>query len=357
MIDVTHEISSVDRRIGSRTLEAGEGARSRSRACTTRRPRTSGTPARTPSASRAGSSRSRASCAWKAGTSSRATREERSSDAGRRTGSTPRGSTAVRRRGSRSGCAGARRPHGFALEHVAHVARRDLGPVRPGRVGVGWDLGLIGLDLHLARGRAARPRGGRRPGRRRTRAASSSRLSSDAGPRRASPPDRRRRGARGRGAHHRLLHRRARRLIRPARRSPRPRRACRRAARRRRSPTGHGARRRPRAQDQSLKPLITAGVASKPSAQLDEAERLDPAGHAVELPELPLERREHRQPGRAGRLVALLDGHLAADAALEEHPVAVERPVAGHVRQVAVHAHELERQPHAGRRPPSAPGA
>jgi uncharacterized protein YndB with AHSA1/START domain len=46
----------------------------------------------------------------------------------------------------------------FALEHIAHVD--DLwGQYGPGAVGVGWDGGLLGLTLHLAGGGEALDRG------------------------------------------------------------------------------------------------------------------------------------------------------------------------------------------------------
>lgn len=40
----------------------------------------------------------------------------------------------------------------FALEHVAHVDDERWAEFGPGAVGVGWDLGLMGLGQHLASG-------------------------------------------------------------------------------------------------------------------------------------------------------------------------------------------------------------
>jgi uncharacterized protein YndB with AHSA1/START domain len=40
----------------------------------------------------------------------------------------------------------------FALEHIAHVDDERWAQFGPGAVGVGWDLGLLGLGLHLASG-------------------------------------------------------------------------------------------------------------------------------------------------------------------------------------------------------------
>ena len=82
-----------------------------------------------------------------------------------------------------------------------------------------------------------------------------------------------------------------------------------------------------RARIKSLKPLIAAGVVESLRAP-DEAKRLDPAGHAVELAEFLLERGEDGQACRARSLVGLLDGDLASDGAGDEQAVAVERPVA-----------------------------
>jgi uncharacterized protein YndB with AHSA1/START domain len=40
----------------------------------------------------------------------------------------------------------------FALEHIAHVDDERWAQFGPGAVGVGWDLGLLGLGLHLRGG-------------------------------------------------------------------------------------------------------------------------------------------------------------------------------------------------------------
>ena len=71
----------------------------------------------------------------------------------------------VRRRGQldrgppdgRAGTVGTR----FELEHIAHVDDERWAEFGPGAVGVGWDLGLIGLGLHLASGEPVDPAGGR----------------------------------------------------------------------------------------------------------------------------------------------------------------------------------------------------
>ena len=45
----------------------------------------------------------------------------------------------------------------FTLEHVAHVGDERWLQYGPGAVGVGWDLALMGLGLHLATGAANDP--------------------------------------------------------------------------------------------------------------------------------------------------------------------------------------------------------
>jgi len=45
----------------------------------------------------------------------------------------------------------------FVLEHIAHVDDERWAQFGPGAVGVGWDLGLLGLALHLASGEAVDP--------------------------------------------------------------------------------------------------------------------------------------------------------------------------------------------------------
>ena len=48
----------------------------------------------------------------------------------------------------------------FSLHHIAHVDDERAAQFGPGAVGVGWDLGLVGLALHLCTGEAVdRPAG------------------------------------------------------------------------------------------------------------------------------------------------------------------------------------------------------
>jgi len=45
----------------------------------------------------------------------------------------------------------------FELEHIAHVDDERWAQFGPGAVGVGWDLGLMGLATHLMSGRSVDP--------------------------------------------------------------------------------------------------------------------------------------------------------------------------------------------------------
>ncbi|SDO25292.1 Uncharacterized conserved protein YndB, AHSA1/START domain [Nakamurella panacisegetis] len=47
----------------------------------------------------------------------------------------------------------------FRLEHTAHVDDQRWNEFGPGAVGIGWDMALIGLTLHLASGEAVDPTG------------------------------------------------------------------------------------------------------------------------------------------------------------------------------------------------------
>jgi uncharacterized protein YndB with AHSA1/START domain len=45
----------------------------------------------------------------------------------------------------------------LVLQHVAHVPDEMWDQFGPGAVGIGWDLGLMGLDLHITTGEAVSP--------------------------------------------------------------------------------------------------------------------------------------------------------------------------------------------------------
>jgi uncharacterized protein YndB with AHSA1/START domain len=46
----------------------------------------------------------------------------------------------------------------FELEHTAHIDEERWAEFGPGAVGIGWDMGLMGLALHLSTGAAVDPR-------------------------------------------------------------------------------------------------------------------------------------------------------------------------------------------------------
>ncbi len=46
---------------------------------------------------------------------------------------------------------------GFQLEHIAHVTDERWAEFGPGAVGVGWDMGLMGLEQHLVTGASVDP--------------------------------------------------------------------------------------------------------------------------------------------------------------------------------------------------------
>ena len=98
----------------------------------------------------------------------------------------------------------------------------------------------------------------------------------------------------------------------------------------------------------SLKPLMAAGVTLNPSAHLTKPSALIHRPTRSRVPSSCC--REARiETGRAGRVVGLLNGDLATDAARYKQPVAVEWSVARHVREAVVHSYHFERQVHPGR--------
>ena len=155
MIDVTHQISSVDRRVGSRTLEAGE-ARTLTvervydtpvedlwDACTN--------PDRLPR--------------WFLPVSGDLRPGGRYEFQGNASGTIercepPHAVAATWEYGGQISWVELRltpEPGGrtrFALEHIAHVGDEIWAQFGPGAVGVGWDQALVGLTLHLASGGA-----------------------------------------------------------------------------------------------------------------------------------------------------------------------------------------------------------
>lgn len=154
MIDVVHEISSVERRVGSRTLEAGE--------------------ARTVTISRVYDTPP--DDLWDACTNpERITRwflpisgdlrvGGRYAFEGNASGTIercepPHGLAATWEFGGETSWVEVRltpeagRGTRFVLEHIAHVDDERWAQYGPGAVGVGWDGGILGLALHISGGR------------------------------------------------------------------------------------------------------------------------------------------------------------------------------------------------------------
>ena len=162
MINVDQQINAV--RAGRRQPNAGCGRgpnRRPSRRPTTPPSTTSGMPAPTRNESPAGSCRSPATCGSAATTNSRATPAAPSKRC-----EPPTGFGATWEFGGDVSWIEVRlatTPDGTAAHARTHRARRrrTWAEYGPGAVGVGWDLTVLGLALHLAVGRRRRP--GRTP--------------------------------------------------------------------------------------------------------------------------------------------------------------------------------------------------
>jgi uncharacterized protein YndB with AHSA1/START domain len=151
MIDVTHEINSIERRVGSRTLEAGE-------ARTVVVSRVYDTP---PEDLWDACTNPERISRWFLPISGDLREGGRYAFEGNASGTIercdpPRGLTATWEYGGQVSWVELRltpEPDGrarFALEHIAHVGDDLWAQFGPGAVGVGWDGGVLGLTLHLA---------------------------------------------------------------------------------------------------------------------------------------------------------------------------------------------------------------
>ena len=153
MIDVTHEISSVDRSVGSRTLEAGEARTLTITRVYDTAPEDLWDACTNPERiSRwflpiSGDLRPGGRYALEGNASGTIERCE-----------PPHSVDATWEYGGQISWVELRlapEPDGrtrFALEHIAHVDDEIWGQYGPGAAGVGWDQGLLGLVLHLAGG-------------------------------------------------------------------------------------------------------------------------------------------------------------------------------------------------------------
>jgi uncharacterized protein YndB with AHSA1/START domain len=151
MIDVTHEISSVERRVGSRTLEAGE-------ARTVVVSRVYDTP---PEDLWDACTNPERISRWFLPISGDLRQGGRYEFEGNASGTIercepPHGLAATWEYGGQISWVELRltpEPDGrarFTLEHIAHVGDDLWAQFGPGAVGVGWDLGVLGLTLHLS---------------------------------------------------------------------------------------------------------------------------------------------------------------------------------------------------------------
>ena len=154
MIDVTHQISAVRRTVGRRTLEAGEARvvtvvadlPRRRRGPVGRLHERRAHPPLVPAGHRRAARRRPLPARGQRGRHRRALRPA----------ATVRRDLGVRRRGQLDrGAALPPTDDGtrFELEHIAHVDDERWAEFGPGAVGIGWDLGLMGLGLHLSSNR------------------------------------------------------------------------------------------------------------------------------------------------------------------------------------------------------------
>ena len=188
MIDVSHEISSIDRRVGSRTLEAGE-------ARTIVVSRVYDTP---PEDLWDACTNPERISRWFLPISGDLREGGRYELEGNASGTIsrcepPESVDATWEYGGQVSWVELRlAPEGegrtrFALEHIAHVEDELWAQFGPGAAGVGWDQGILGLSSTSRAERISRSATRSRPGSCPTWAASSRGIPARAGPTRASP--------------------------------------------------------------------------------------------------------------------------------------------------------------------------
>jgi uncharacterized protein YndB with AHSA1/START domain len=153
MIDVTHQVSSVDRRVGSRTLEAGKARTISVTRVYDTSPEDLWDACTDPDRLRR----------WFLPVSGELRPGGRYEFQGNASGTIercepPHGLAATWEYGGASSWVELRltpEPDGrtrFALEHVAHIDDDLWAQFGPGAVGIGWDQALVALTVHLARG-------------------------------------------------------------------------------------------------------------------------------------------------------------------------------------------------------------
>jgi len=108
-----------------------------------------------------------------------------------------------------------------------------------------------------------------------------------------------------------------------------------------REPNARGGRRPPEFDDQVAEAVDNRGVVLEAGRAMDVTDDLQPLHDAVQVAELSLERREHRERGEPGRLVALLGRQVGADDALREERRPVERAVPGDKAESETRTYQL----------------
>src|SRR6188472_478513 len=98
----------------------------------------------------------------------------------------------------------------------------------------------------------------------------------------------------------------------------------------------------PQLEHQVAEPVDHARRRAEAGRAVDEPEELDPAAHAVEVAELPFQRREDRQRREPRGLVSLFGSQVGAHLAAKDHLRPVQRAVPRYIRETAADAHEVE---------------
>ena len=98
----------------------------------------------------------------------------------------------------------------------------------------------------------------------------------------------------------------------------------------------------PQLHDEIAEAVDDLGVFAKPRLAVDVADGADPFRHTIEVSELSLERREHRETRQTRSFVGLVDIEVAPDEPLDERLRPVERPVSCDVGKTVVDLDELK---------------
>ena len=102
------------------------------------------------------------------------------------------------------------------------------------------------------------------------------------------------------------------------------------------------ARHPPQFDDQVAETVHDGRVLAEIRSAVDISDGADPLSYAIELSELPLERRKDRETRYTCSVVGLVDTEVAPDEPLHERRRPVERPVPGDVGKIVVNLDELK---------------